>query len=111
MSNELEELKKQKREIEKRIKQLTAPVYTVDGAEMCAMTRRGEPTGKWEVRLKEIYDLDDHIDRVMQNKLMVFADSREKAVQGIYNLIYSLQNLADIVDEDGKIARKMRGEQ
>ncbi len=101
---ELEKLKAQRDEIDKKIKQLTCPKYEVDGARLIRDSRRGEPLDQWRVTLQEIGG------NTTQYKEVVFATTREDAVEGIYNLIYSLKLLADTVDEDGKIAKKMRGE-
>ena len=100
---ELEKLKAQRAEIDKKIKQLTCPKYEVDGARLYRESRNGRPLDLWRVTLQAI-------NNTTQYKEMVQAETKEEAVEGIYNLIYSLNLLADTVDEDGTIAKKMRGE-
>lgn len=91
---ELEELKRQKKEIEKRIKELTCQQYAVDGAKMANITRRGVPTEGWEVRLQELLFADkSFIDNTPQYKRVVYARSKEDCIAGIRGLIDSLNDL------------------
>lgn len=85
---ELEKLKQQKREIEKRIKELTCPAYTDDAGlvHLFANQRRGEPTGRWSVTVKE----NSIWEKRVQNKLIITADSKEDALECIASLVYSL---------------------
>ena len=111
MSKELEELKKQKREIEKRIKELTCPLYSDENGivKLFANQRRGEPTGNWTVTIRDSNPVD--WQRSPQNKVLISAKSKEEAVMEMYNLIFSLQWVVGMADKDGAVARKMRGEQ
>lgn len=87
---ELEKLKQQKREIEKRIKELTCPTYTDDAGivRLSANQRKGEPTGNWTVTIKD--STPPEWDRRPQNKVIIETTSKEDALEEIGNLIYSL---------------------
>ena len=54
VTKELEQLQAQKKEIEQRIKELTAPRYEVDGARFYVSTYKGKPTGWWIVTVEQI---------------------------------------------------------
>ena len=93
---ELEKLKRQRAEIDKKIKALTCPTYT-DGdtddevrlVKLFANTRRGEPTGRWTLTIKEVGR--QHWDnRADTNKVIINADSKEDAIEDLESLIYSL---------------------
>ena len=101
---ELERLKEQKREIERQIKALICPKYEVDGASLERGSRRGEPLDCWRVRLQEIGG------HTTQYKEVVYAETKEEAIEGIYNLIYTLTTLVKSIDGAEEVAKKMRGE-
>ena len=98
---ELEKLLEQKKEIERQIKALTCPKYIVDGASLERASRRGEPLDCWRVRLQEI-------GATTQYKEIVLARTKEEAIEGIFNLIYTLNLLVDSIDGAHEVAEKMR---
>lgn len=99
---ELEQLIEQRKELDKKIKELTCPVYEVAGAKLFVHTRHGKPTNSWSVTVMQIGGNGAYKELVSDN-------TKEGAIEGLYNLIYSLNGLASLVDENGEIADKMRG--
>lgn len=105
---ELEKLKQQKREIEKRIKELTCPAYTDDAGlvHLFANQRRGEPTGNWTVTIRD--STPPEWERRPQNKVIIETTSKEDALECIASLIYSLTDVYHIAK--GEHWDKTKGE-
>lgn len=98
---ELEKLIQQRQELDAKIKALTCPKVEVDGAKFYVKTHRGQPLDAWVVTVEQI-------GRNAAYKELVYAKTKEEAIEGIYNLIYSLTLLADTVDPERIVAEKMR---
>ena len=91
---ELEQLKAQKREIEKRIQALTHPKYEVDGAKMYLKTYSTSRPDVWIISLEEI---DDTLEKTWAYKQIVSAYTKEEAIRYLQTQIRILTELLDTV--------------
>lgn len=90
MDAELEKLIEQRKELDRKIKELQSPVYKVDGAEM--RMRYGD---SWVVTLQEINDSHITRDRTWKYKQILIADTKEDAIKHLETLINTLTALRE----------------
>ena len=86
----LEKLKAQRKEIDKKIRELEHPKYVVDGAKCYLQKYAGSRPDEWLVRLEEI---DDTMAKNSAYKQIVSAKSLNDAIAFIETQIAILQNL------------------
>ena len=89
---ELEKLLAQREELDKKIKELTCPVYTDDNGlvKLSANMRKGKPTGNWTVTIQTVMPDKWRGKNAPQNKVIIEADSKEFALDCMESLMYSL---------------------
>ena len=94
----LEELIAQRKELDKQIKALKCPMYINDPgtAKLFVRTRHGEPLNNWAVSLKTC----SFKGGAEQFKEIVIANTKEECLEGLAGIIYSLQSLYDMVNEE-----------
>lgn len=93
---ELEKLKAQRKELDKRIKALENPKYEVDGARCYFQKYRGPRPDEWVVRLEEI----DNTTNKSAYKQIVSAKTKAEAINYLELQIVSLQNLVELLKEN-----------
>lgn len=93
-STELEQLKAQRRELDKKIRELEHPKYSVDGARLFLQTYTGGRPDEWVVTLEEI---NDTTDKPWAYKRIISAGSKAEAIEYIETQIKVLQELVDLV--------------
>ena len=86
---ELEQLKAQRREIDRKIKELTCPTINVDGACLRRKTYRGKPVDTWVVTVEEI-------GGTTYSKEIVCSDTKEEALRSLDIIIDTLIKLRDM---------------
>lgn len=91
---ELEQLKAQRKELDKRIRELEHPKYEVDGARLFLRTYTGCRDDEWVVKLETI----DTVKHTSAYKQIISAKSKSEAIEYIENQIKTLQELVDRVD-------------
>lgn len=94
---ELEQLKAQKREIEKKIQALTHPKYEVDGAKMYLKTYSTSRPDVWLITLEEI---DDTSEKTWAYKQIVTAKTKGEALEYLRQQINILTTLYSKVKGD-----------
>lgn len=87
---ELEQLKAQRKELDKKIRELEHPKYVVDGAKCYLQKYTGSRPDEWLVRLEEVNDTTDNASAYKQ---IVSAKSLNDAIEFIEVQIGTLQNL------------------
>lgn len=94
----LEELIEQRKELDKKIKALKCPMYVNDAgtAKFFVRTRHGEPLDNWAVILKTV----NFRGGTEQFKEIVVGNTRGECLEGLAGIIYSLQSLYDMVNEE-----------
>ena len=92
-NSELDQLRK---ELDKRIKELSNPKYEVDGARMVFKKYKNRRTDEWVVALEEIDDV--HV-KASSYKQIISAKSRDDAIEYVETQIAILQALLDKVKE------------
>ena len=94
----LEELIEQRKELDKKIQALKCPMYVncAGTAKFFVRTRRGEPLDNWAVTLKTV----NFRGGTEQFKEIVVGNTREECLEGLAGIIYSLQSLYDMVNEE-----------
>ena len=97
MSSELEELIAQKKEIEKRIKELTNPRYVVDGAKLYRKTNSGGANPRWIVSVDKIDGWAHNSSG--RNTEVAIAPDKEEAMKYIQYLTASLVTLYNEVSD------------
>ena len=97
MKSELEELIAQKKELEKRIKELTNPRYEVDGAKLYRKTNSGGINPRWIVSVDKI-DGWAHTSNG-RNTEVAIAPDKEEALKYIQYILASLVTLYNEVSD------------
>jgi len=87
---ELEKLKAQRKELDKKIRELEHPKYAVDGAKCYLQKYAGGRPDEWLVRLEEI---NDTTGKDSAYKQIASAKSLNDAIEFIEAQIGTLQNL------------------
>lgn len=105
MATELERLIAQKKEIERKIKELSSPKYEVDGARLFVRGYSGRTTKDWVVTLEEINSTKP--ERNGYNKQIAVADSKRDALEYIQLHIATLVNLFNEVSDTLTISVKI----
>ena len=97
MPTELEQLKLQRKELDKRIRELEHPSYQVDGAKLFLKTNNTnfKKSNEWVVTLEEIDDT--HPGRTWAYKKIISAKCKEDAVIFIESQINVLSELLKAV--------------
>lgn len=93
-NSELEQLIAQRKEIDRRIKELANPKYEVDGARMMFKKYKNGRTDEWTVSLEEI---DGAHAKSSAYKQIISAKSCNDAIEYIETQIAILQALLDKV--------------
>ena len=93
---ELEQLKAQRKEIDKRIKELTHPKYEVDGAKMYLKTYPTSRPDAWLITLEEVNDTSD---KPWAYKQIVSAKTKDDAIAYLGKAIDTLTELYDLVSK------------
>jgi hypothetical protein len=91
--SELEQLKEQRKAIDRRIKELTCPKIEVDGACLKRKTYRGKPVDSWVVTVEEIGGTGFSKEIVLQR-------TREDALDALNMIILTLTKLKDVVAKE-----------
>lgn len=91
--SELEQLREQKKAIDKRIRELTCPKIEVDGACLKRKTYRGKPVDSWVVTVEEIGGTGFSKEIVLQR-------TREDALDALNMIILTLTKLKDAVAKE-----------
>lgn len=97
---ELEELIKQRKELDQKIKQLTSPKYEVweDGHLLADLyTTCDRCNGYWCVTVKEIDEKPMLNKRIPLRKRLIRVKSKEDAIKGLKMMIVTLTDLYDKV--------------
>lgn len=94
---ELEQLKAQRKELDKKIRELEHPKYAVDGAKCYLQKYTGGRSDEWLVRLEEI---NDTTDKDSAYKQIASAKSLNDAIEFIEAQIGTLQNLLHKIRSD-----------
>lgn len=93
-NSELDQLIAQRKELDKRIKELSHPKYNVDGAKLVLKTYKTCREDEWVVTLEEI---NDTTHKTSSYKQIISAKSRDDAIEYIETQIAILQALLDEV--------------
>jgi prefoldin subunit 5 len=92
---ELEQLKAQRKELDKKIRELEHPKYEIDGARLFLNTYSGGRPDEWAVYLEEI---NNTTDKPWAYKKIISARSKAEAIEYLENQIKILQALVDEVN-------------
>lgn len=95
-TSKLEQLKAQRRELDRQIKELSHPKYEVDGAKLVFKTYKTCREDEWVVTLEEI-NATTH--KTSSYKQIISAKSKDDAIEYIETQIATLQTLLDKVKE------------
>ena len=95
-NSELDKLIAQRKELDRRIRELSNPKYEVDGARMLFKKYKTGRTDEWVVALEEIDGV--HV-KASSYKQIISAKSRDDAIEYIETQIAILQALLDKVKE------------
>lgn len=95
-NSELDQLIAQRKELDKRIRELSNPKYEVDGARMLLKKYKTGRTDEWVVALEEIDGV--HV-KASAYKQIISAKSRDDAIEYVETQIAILQALLDRVRE------------
>jgi prefoldin subunit 5 len=95
-TSKLEQLKAQRRELDRQIKELSHPKYEVDGARLVFKTYKTCRLDEWVVSLEEIVGVHKKSSAYKQ---IISAESKDDAIEYIETQIAILQALLDKVKE------------
>ena len=93
---ELEELKAQRKELDKKIRELEHPKYEVDGAKCYLQKYTGSRPDEWVVRLEEL----NNTTYKSPYKQIISAKTKPEAINYLELQIVSLQNLVELLKEN-----------
>ena len=94
---ELEQLKEQRKEINKRIRELEHPKFEVDGAKLYWQHYSGPKDDEWSIVLRCVDPNSSNPELCNRKVTIAHATSKEQAISCLSTQIATLQNLYKVV--------------